>query len=77
MPVLSSEKHVSPDVLILNVCDKRKDEMFLHVLRTFSSINSLKTLLDELKMHRHKAEHRAVFRRFLQHGQSADITYRI
>ena len=48
------ENHVSPDVLMLIVCDKLKDEVFLYVLRKFS-------LLLSWKMHRHKAENRAVF----------------
>ncbi|KAI3361881.1 hypothetical protein L3Q82_002203 [Scortum barcoo] len=34
---LSSENLVSPDVLMLSVCDKLKDEVFLYVLRKFSS----------------------------------------
>ena len=31
--VIVSEHHVSPDVLILSVCDELKDEMFLYVFK--------------------------------------------
>lgn len=37
IPFLSSKNHVPPDVLILNVCDELKDEVFLNGLRTFSN----------------------------------------
>ncbi len=39
IPFLSSENHVSPYVM-LNVCDKLKDKVFLYVLRKFSSFLS-------------------------------------
>ena len=40
LPLLASENHVSPDVVMLNVCYKLKDQVLLYVLRKLPSVSS-------------------------------------